>query len=209
MRARHRRSAGSGPRILLVLALLVVSIILFNRQIRPVMESETVNAAKVRAVGVINSVVLNEIDHDSVSYDSLVHIDRDADGRVLSVTSDVMKMNAFKAKTILDIQKQLDGEEDSSVKIPIGTLIGGNLFHGLGPALSLKVTLAGNVQADFKSTFESAGVNQTRHRIYLSVGTSVYSFLPGINSTTDISTDVLVAETVIVGEVPQVLVSTK
>ncbi len=209
MRARHRRSAGSGPRILLVLVLLVVSIILFNRQIRPVMESETVNAAKVRAVGVINSVVLNEIDHDSVSYDSLVHIDRDADGRVLSVTSDVMKMNAFKAKTILDIQKQLDGEEDSSVKIPIGTLIGGNLFHGLGPALSLKVTLAGNVQADFKSTFESAGVNQTRHRIYLSVGTSVYSFLPGINSTTDISTDVLVAETVIVGEVPQVLVSTK
>ena len=95
------------------------------------------------------------------------------------------------------------------MKIPIGTLIGGNLFHGLGPALSLKVTLAGNVQADFKSTFESAGVNQTRHRIYLSVGTSVYSFLPGINSTTDISTDVLVAETVIVGEVPQVLVSTK
>lgn len=209
MRARRRGSAGPGPRILLVLVLLVVSILLFNRQIRPVMESETVNAAKVRAVGVINSVVLNEIGHDSVSYDSLVHIDRDADGRVLSVTSDVMKMNAFKAKTILDIQKQLDGEEDSSVKIPIGTLIGGNLFHGLGPALSLKVTLAGNVQADFKSTFESAGVNQTRHRIYLSVGTSVYSFLPGINSTTDISTDVLVAETVIVGEVPQVLVSTK
>ena len=109
MRARHRRSAGSGPRILLVLVLLVVSIILFNRQIRPVMESETVNAAKVRAVGVINSVVLNEIGHDSVSYDSLVHIDRDAGGRVLSVTSDVMKMNAFKAKTIMDIQKKLDG----------------------------------------------------------------------------------------------------
>ena len=79
----------------------------------------------------------------------------------------------------------------------------------MGPSLNLRVTLAGNVKADFKSTFESAGVNQTRHRIYLDVGTSVYSFLPGINSTTDVNTDELVAETVIVGEVPQMMLNTK
>ncbi len=71
------------------------------------------------------------------------------------------------------------------------------------------MTLAGNVKADFKSTFESAGVNQTRHQIFLNVGASVYSFLPGVNATTDVNTDVLVAETVIVGEVPEVLVNSK
>lgn len=207
MRVRRRKPAG--PKILLALILIFTLLLLFNRQIRPVMESETENAAKVRAVSVINSVVLNEISRGSVSYGSLVHIDRDADGRVLSVTSDVMKMNEFKAKIILDIQKQLDGERDSSVDIPIGTLIGSSLFHGMGPSLNLRVTLAGNVKADFKSTFESAGVNQTRHRIYLDVGTSVYSFLPGINSTTDVNTDELVAETVIVGEVPQMMLNTK
>lgn len=207
MRVRRRKPAG--PKILLALILIFTLLLLFNRQIRPVMESETENAAKVRAVSVINSVVLNEISRGSVSYGSLVHIDRDAGGRVLSVTSDVMKMNEFKAKIILDIQKQLDGERDSSVDIPIGTLIGSSLFHGMGPSLNLRVTLAGNVKADFKSTFESAGVNQTRHRIYLDVGTSVYSFLPGINSTTDVNTDELVAETVIVGEVPQMMLNTK
>ena len=207
MRVRRRRPAG--PKILLALILIFTLLLLFNRQIKPVMESETENAAKVRAVNVINSVVLSEISRGSVSYGSLVHIDRDAGGRVLSVTSDVMKMNEFKAKIILDIQKQLDGARDSSVDIPIGTLLGSSLFHGIGPSLNLRVTLAGNVKADFKSTFESAGVNQTRHRIYLDVGTSVYSFLPGINSTTDVNTDELVAETVIVGEVPQMMLNTK
>lgn len=205
MRVRHRRPAG--PKILLALVLLVLTLLIFNRQIKPVMESETENAAKVKAVSVINSTVLNEITKNSVSYENLIHIDRDSENRVLSLTSDVMKMNEFKARIILDVQKEFDGNQDSSVNIPIGTLIGSNLFHGQGPSLSLKITLAGNVRADFKSTFESAGVNQTRHRIYLTVGTSVYSFLPGVNSTTDVSTDVLVAETVIVGTVPQLVVN--
>ena len=204
MRVRRRRPAG--PKILLALVLLVLTLLIFNRQIKPVMESETENAAKVKAVGVINSTVLNEITKNSVSYENLVHIDRDSENRVLSLTSDVMKMNEFKARIILDVQKEFDGNQDSSVNIPIGTLIGSHLFHGMGPGLGLKITLAGNVRADFKSTFESAGVNQTRHRIYLTVGTSVYSFLPGVANTTDVSTDVLVAETIIVGSVPQFVV---
>lgn len=207
MRMRGRRP--SGGKILFILILLILAIVLFNRQIRPVMESETVNQAKIRSVGIINSIVLKEISENPVSYDNLVHIDRDADGKVLSITSDVLKMNQLKSKIILDVQSGLNGSTASSVDIPLGTLLGGNLFHGRGPNLNMKVTLAGNVKADFKSYFESAGINQTRHRIYLNVGTSVYSFLPGFDATTDVNTDVLVAETVIVGSVPEVLVSSK
>lgn len=203
------RRRGSGGRILLTLIVLILAIVLFNRQIKPVMESETVNEAKVRSVGIINSVVLKEIDTDSVTYENLVHIDRDPDGRVLSITSDIQKMNRLKANIISDVQKGLDGSGNSSVGIPVGTLFGSDLFHGYGPCLNLKMTLAGNVKADFKSTLESAGVNQTRHQIFLNVGASVYSFLPGVNATTDVSTNVLVAETVIVGEVPEVLVNSK
>lgn len=206
---KARRSRPAGGKILFLLILLILAIVLFSRQIKPVMESSTVNEAKVTAVGIINNVVLNEINTDAVSYENLVHIDRDADGRVLSITSDVPKMNRLKAKIIADVQKGLDGSGNSNVDIPLGTLLGSNLFHGRGPNLRLKLTLAGNVRADFKSTFGSAGVNQTRHQIFLNVGVSVYSFLPGVAATTDVSTDVLVAETVIVGEVPEVLVNSK
>lgn len=209
MRTRRRRSAGAKACALCALVLLVPALVLFNRQIKPVMESETVNEAKVRSVGIINSVVLHEINQNEVSYENLVSVDRDADGRVLSITSDIPKMNWLKAGIISDVQKGLDGTGESDVEIPLGTLLGSHLFHGYGPRIPLKITLAGNVKADFKSAFESAGINQTRHRIFLSVGASVYSFLPGVSETTDVSTDVLVAETVIVGEVPEVLVDSK
>lgn len=209
MRVRRRRSTGARARALLALVLLALAVILFNQQIRPVMESVTVNRAKARSIEIINSVVLNEIDQNGLSYENLVNINRDADGRVLSITSDITKMNRVKANIIADVQKGLDGMEESGEDIPIGTLIGSHLFHGYGPSLRLRITLTGNVKADFKSTFESTGINQTRHRIFLSVDTSVYSFLPGVSETTDVSTDVLVAETVIVGEVPEVLVNSK
>ncbi len=209
MSVRRRVSPASGGRILFAGILLILAVVLFSRQIRPVIESETVNEAKVRATGIINSVVLDEVDADTVTYESLVHIDRDGDGRVLSITSDMPKMNRLKAKIIAEVQKGLDGTGNSSVNIPVGTLLGSNLFHGCGPCLGLKLTLAGNVKADFKSTFESAGFNQTRHQIFLDVGASVYSFLPGVKATTDVNTNVLVAETVIVGEVPEVLVNSK
>lgn len=202
-----RRRGTAGGKFLLTLILLILAIVLFNRQIKPVMESETVNEAKIKSVGIINGVVLNEIDKNDATYENLVHIDRNADGRVLSITSDILKMNRLKAKIISDVQKDLSGNSD--VDIPMGTLIGSNLFHGYGPCLRLKLTLAGNVKADFKSTFESAGINQTRHQIFLNVGASVYSFLPGVDTTTDVNTNVLVAETVIVGEVPEVLVNSK
>lgn len=209
MRIRRRGAAGAWARVLLALAFLALAFVLFNRQIRPVMESETVNEAKVRSVGIINTVVLHEIDRNEVSYENLVSVNRDTDGRVLSITSDVPKMNRLKAEIISDVQQGLDGTGESGEDIPLGTLLGSNLFHGYGPRLHLKITLAGNVKADFKSTFESAGINQTRHQIFLNVGASVYSFLPGVSETTDVNTNVLVAETVIVGEVPEVLVNSK
>ena len=71
------------------------------------------------------------------------------------------------------------------------------------------MTLSGNVSADFNSSFESAGINQTKHQIYLDVKTSVYSFLPGFRTTTDVETNILVAETVIVGAVPQLVTTLK
>ena len=74
----------------------------------------------------------------------------------------------------------------------------------------MRLTLSGNVTADFESTFESAGINQTKHRICLHIHTSIYSFLPpAYNGTTEIETDIPVAETVIIGEVPQLMANFK
>ena len=197
---RRRSRSVVLARMLLVLILLIGFICLFNWQLKPVIESETENEAKIKSVSIINNIVLKEINNDPTSYQNFIFVNRDANGKVLSVTTDVAKMNRLKAQVISAVQQELNGNTDSTVHVPLGTLIGSDLFHGLGPNISLKLTLSGNISAEFQSTFESAGINQTRHRITLNVGASVYSFLPGFDTTTKVNTSVLIAETVIVGD---------
>lgn len=209
MRIRRRRGRRSPWKALLFTVLLIVLALFANQRFRPVIESVTENEAKIKAVGVINSAVLEETKSDSDLSGELTSVERDSSGRVLSVTSDVTRMNRLKARIITSVQQALNAETGYEVMIPLGTLLGGTILHGIGPEIPIKLTLSGNVSAEFKSTFESVGINQTRHRITLDVGASVYSFLPGFNTTTDVTTSVLVEETVIVGTVPAVVADLK
>lgn len=205
MRRRRRGTMPVRGRLTLLIAAAVVFIVIFNSQVRPVMESITSNEAKITSVNTINNAVMDELHRDHISYDDLITVSRGSSGNVLAITTNMVKMNDLKAKIISNIQNKLNNDTYTTVWVPLGTLIGGDFFHGKGPNIALKASLSGNVNADFKSTLESAGINQTKHQIYLDVSTSVYSFLPGFDMTTDVETNVLVAETVIVGSVPQVV----
>ncbi len=131
-------------------------------------------------------------------------IERAESGQILAVTTDMNQMNQLKASILQRVQEQLGEHLDTGV--PLGTLLGSELLHGRGPNIPVRLSLSGNVTADFESTFESAGINQTKHRICLRVHASIYSFLPpAYNGTTEITTDIPVAETVIIGEVPQLM----
>lgn len=201
----RRRNYGMPIRgkLFLLMILLIVATIFINRQLRPVIESVTENEAKIQSTSLINDAVMNELAKDSVTYGDLISIQRGSGENVLSITTNVIKMNELKVKLVDSVQKGFENSDDATVGIPLGTLVGADLFHAMGPRVPLKVSLAGNVTADFVSSFESAGVNQTRHQIYLAIHTSVYSFLPGFDTTTNLNTNILVAETIIVGQVPQ------
>jgi sporulation protein YunB len=194
-------------RLIVFLLLVVALVALFNHTLYPVMQSEAENEAKVKAISVIDNVVLHEISSNSVTYESLIHVERDSAGKVLSITTDIVKMNLLKTKIMAEVQNAFNSDAASDVKVPLGTLLGGSIFYGRGPNVTLNITLSGNVDAEFKSSLTSAGINQTRHQIYLNVGTNVYSFLPGISAATKVNTDVLVAETVIVGTVPNTVLN--
>ena len=206
---RHSRGRRFNGRPLLLLLLLAGMLILMNRLIRPVVVSATENEAKIRSVNMFNAAVLQEMESNAVTYSDLVTVTRDSEGQVQSITADMVKMNRLKAGIVSDIQTGINKEDDSPLEIPLGTILGGTIFHGWGPNVRFHMTLAGNVTADFKSTFVSAGINQTRHQIYIDIHASVYSFLPGFSGTTDVDTSMLVAETVIVGSVPTVVADLK
>lgn len=206
---RRRRGMPARGRLLLFIIFFFLFILLFNSQVRPVIESITANEAKIKSVSTINEAVMQELGREDVSYNDLISVERGTDGNVLSITTNMLRMNELKAKMISNIQQKLGNDTYATVGVPLGTLIGGDIFHGRGPKIPLKAALSGNVSADFNSSFESAGINQTKHQIYLDVRTSVYSFLPGFKTTTDVETNILVAETVIVGAVPQLVTALK
>lgn len=209
MRRWRRYGTHRKGKILFAVVLACLFIFILDRQLRPVIESITTNEAKIKSTNTINSAIMEDLQKDGVTYSDLITVERGSDGSVLSITTNMVKMNELKSEIIATVQKDLGDNAHLDVGVPLGTLVGGDIFHGRGPNVPLKLTLSGNVTADFESSFESAGINQTRHQIYLKVHTSVYSFLPGFDTTTDVDTNMLVAETVIVGSVPEIFADLK
>ena len=188
-----------------IVALLGVIFLFLDWRLHPVVESMVTNQARITSVEAINGAVMEELTANSVSYTDLVWTSSaQSPGQILAVTTDMNQMNQLKASILQRVQEQLGEHLDTGV--PLGTLLGSELLHGRGPNIPVRLSLSGNVTADFESTFESAGINQTKHRICLRVHASIYSFLPpAYNGTTEITTDIPVAETVIIGEVPQLM----
>jgi sporulation protein YunB len=191
-----------------IILLFLGIIIILDGQLRPIFKSFATNEARIKSIDTINDAVLNELKEHEVSYNDLVTVERNQSGEVLAITTNMVQMNELKAAVINDVQEQLS-HNHKDIGVPLGTLLGNDLLHGRGPNVPLRLTLAGNVNADFKSSFESAGINQTKHQIYLNIHTSVYSFIPGFDTTTEVDTNIPVAETIIVGAVPQVVADLK
>ena len=207
MRRWHRYGTRShfGLKFLTFIVLISAFILMLDSAFRPVIKSITTNQARMKSVEVINRAISEELNKNAVSYNDLVTIDRDSSGKVLAITTQMVRMNQLKSAVIADVQKELGVDSHIDMGVPLGTLLGNDLVHGRGPNIPLRLTLSGSVSAEFKSTFESAGINQTKHQILLYIHTSIYSYIPGFDTTTEVQTSIPVAETIIIGEVPQVV----
>jgi sporulation protein YunB len=187
-----------------LLLLILFSLFLFmDLQLRPLINTITASQAKYVSVNAINEAVEEALSEAGVEYQDLITVQRDTSGNVLAISTDSVKMNLLKSKLNLAIEQKLSKTKEREVSVPLGTLIGGNWFRGRGPGIPLHISFTSNAFIDFKSTFESAGINQTKHQISLEVHTGVAVLIPGFQTTTEVETNVAVAETIIVGQVPE------
>ena len=135
-------------------------------------------------------------------YSDFVTLERDAAGRVTSITSNTAANSRFKRLVTESIAQRLSALDRGELGVPLGTLTGEPLLLGAGPAIRTRVDSVGDVAADYANSFTSAGVNQTLHRVSLEITATIYLFLPGGVLPVSVSSSVCVAETVIVGETP-------
>lgn len=192
-------------KFLLFLVVLIGILFFVDCQLRPLVHAMVINQAKVISNNIINQVVLQEMEQEGVQYDDLVCIERGTDGQILAIGANAVKINELKAAVSLHSQEKIGDMIEKTIQIPIGTIIDSEFTRGRGPKIPLHLSLSGNIQTEFVSQFESAGINQTRHQIYLIVHSNLFGVIPGYyQASTETVTSVMIAETIIVGEVPEV-----
>ena len=210
---RRRRAAWTGPGpelknppvlITLAVALIVAAavIALLEAKLRPVVAEIAAAQAQNNMTAVVENAVTADLAARQVSYVDFVTIQRDGEGGITALTTDMARMNLLRSELTAAILETLEGVDVSDVQVPLGSLFDLEPLWAKGPALKAKSMTVGTVRAEFDSQLTSAGVNQTLHRIWLEVDVPMTLLLPGGEVETALHTRLCVAETVIVGKVP-------
>ena len=154
------------------------------------------------AVETLNSAV-HMVTDDNVSYQELVDTQMDAEGRVSMLRANTMRMNALAAQTAMVAEQELNSAENQFVEIPLGAALGIRSLSGFGPRISVQILPVGAVSTAYDTEFETAGINQTRHKIFLSLRATVSLIIPTGSQLVEVESAMLIAESIIVGNVPE------
>lgn len=187
---------------IILLVLVVVGYVLIDNAVRPTILS--MSEARLRAIAVkaMNDAVRETVGNET-SYTDLINIEKDDGGNITLISANAVKMNNLAANTAITAQEKILSIGEQGISIPIGTIIGGQLLTGRGPSINVKIEPVGSVTTDFMTEFEDAGINQTRHKIFLILNASVRIVVGNAAQTVEISSQVLISETIIIGNVPQ------
>ena len=201
---RRRMDRQALARLLLFvgMTLVLATAVYATAQLRPLLES----MATTRVSNTVNRIVfeaVNEaIESGEITYDQLISFEKDNDGRITAVHSNMAACNRLQVEILDIILARIDQVSARELSIPVGSLTGSALLAGRGPRIKVRMESVGSSSARFENEFTSAGINQTNHRIVLHIDVSVAILLPGFTTATQVSNAVTVAETVIVGSVP-------
>ena len=177
-------------------------VLFLNFKIRPVVKSSANNRARMIVSQTISEAVLKDIAENRENYSEIITINKNETSEVMSLASNMEKINSIKSRLALIVGEKICDLKTKDACIPIGTLSGIEFLNCKGPSVPLKISVSGNVQTDLKSDFLGSGINQTLHRVYLIVHAKVSVLMPGCSTSFESDNKVLIAETVIVGRVP-------
>lgn len=188
--------------LIFVLIIIMAFLVLLEFRVRPTVASIAIVQGKQLCTEIINEAVDETLSELNLIYENLAETTRDENGAVLEITSNMANINKLKTDVSLKISEKLGEIKSKRIDIPLGTVMGFDLFYMKGPDIPLHISMSGSAETDFKSEFESGGLNQTVHKLSLSITTDITVLIPPASENTSVSTNVIVAETIIVGKVP-------
>ena len=193
---------------LILLAVFLIFIVLVFVYIycvvNPVVVEATRHMVYSLSTSAVSDAVYDVLNEENVSYDDIVNVEYDDNGNVTLISLDTIRLNLIARKFYQVAQVYLDNMGKNGIDVALGTFTGLPFFSGMGPKINLKLVPIGAMTSVFESSLKSAGINQTNHTVYIKLYASVSMILPAYTATIDSVTEVLVAESVIVGEIPEI-----
>ena len=200
MAACARKKSGGMRWLILLVLLLTAAVIAMEQNLSQTMLDMAFARAYSMAVETINRAVKQAMGQ-GVTYEELIDAQMDAQGRVSMLNT--MRMNELASQTALLAERELGSAENQVVEIPLGAALGVSFLSGFGPRLEVQILPVGAVHTSFDTEFETAGINQTRHKIFLNLRATVSLIVPTGSQLVEVTSTVPIAESIIVGEVPE------
>lgn len=190
--------------VIVVLLLISAFLVLENNLSQVILDMAYADAYSL-AVKVINSAV-DDVMRSGITYEDLIKVHMNDQGQVTMLQANTVRMNELATRTALQAQEKLQDARNQMVHIPLGAAFGINFLAGSGPSIPVRILPVGAVSTQFITEFESAGINQTRHKILLSAKTNVRLVIPTGARQVEFFSSISIAESIIVGNVPDTFV---
>ena len=202
---RYKRKKRIKKSVILITVALLVLLGYFYYSIRIL--GQLIEIAKAAALSdttnAVNYSVL-EVLQDNLAYSDLITVEKNDEGDITLITANSYRINVINREISLKSQEKLTEIMSDEIDVPMGSFTGLSLLAGYGPKIKTHLLRADNVVCNFSSTFESVGINQTRHCLYINVTTNLTILVPGKAEGLQLTTEVLICEGIIIGKIPDV-----
>lgn len=204
----HRKIRSFFRLFLLLLAFSFVLILAFRSRYRDVIRELAETQVKNTTSDLTNDAIARQIADGIIQYDRIVFFEKDLDGKITALKTNMSEVNRLKTDILNIINDEILALDTSDIGIPLGSLFLPELLSGKGPVIPVHILSIRNSDASFSSNFVQAGINQTLHQLIMLVSVDVAILVLGQTGSFTITSEVVVAETVIVGDVPNTFLQT-
>ena len=194
--------------LLVILVAVFLGFLMLRSRYRDVIRDLAETQVKNTTSDLTNDAIAKQIAEGIIQYDRIVYFEKDLDGRITALKTNMSEVNRLKTDILNLINDEILALDTSDIGIPLGSLFLPELFSGKGPAIPVRILSIRNSDATFASKFSQAGINQTLHQLTMVVSVDVAVLVLGQTSSFTMNSEVVVAETVIVGEVPSTFLQT-
>ena len=194
--------------LLAILVAVCLGFLMLRSRYRDVIRDLAETQVKNTTSDLTNDAIAKQIAEGVIQYDRIVYFEKDLDGRITALKTNMSEVNRLKTDILNLINDEILALDTSDIGIPIGSLFLPELFSGKGPAIPVRILSIRNSDATFASKFSQAGINQTLHQLTMVVSVDVAVLVLGQTSSFTVNSEVVVAETVIVGDVPSTFLQT-